>query len=437
MRPCTTSPRASAARRTSWAGASRWRTSPTTPRRSRRWPRSTSSTPCWPRPTATCCSTSTTSYVNATNHGYDAAGIPARAARRARRLRPRRRALRRSRGPEDRHPRRCRQRCGLGAAGRGLSPVRRRSRRCSSATSTSRRSPNWRRNSARYASDWRLRGTRDMQPERSADDAGALLRAQQTRSPAYIRDPAHVAPPEGIEERRLKVYRDLFFNNIASTAGGQLSRCCTASSATRAGRRWCAISIATTAAARRCSPRSRASSCVTSKRASAARRSAVAAGAGALRMGGTRAADQRGHARGHRPRRRRGSHRRQAGGVAAGLAARLRLAGAPHRSRLPAGNAARQRDPAAAAPRDRWQGQLPRTQWPDLPPAAATRRGAAAHGTRASRRAGRRKPARPTSRPSSARALRCCCSCIAKARCSERAPTSDHDTVCPHLERWV
>ncbi len=59
-----------------------------------------------------------------------------------------------------------------------------------------------------------------MQPERSADDAGALLRAQQDALAAYIRDPAHVAPPQGIEERRLKVYRDLFFNNIASMLAG-------------------------------------------------------------------------------------------------------------------------------------------------------------------------------------------------------------------------
>ena len=59
-----------------------------------------------------------------------------------------------------------------------------------------------------------------MQPERGADDAGVLLRAQQDALAAYIRDPAHVAPPEGIEERRLKVYRDLFFNNIASMLAG-------------------------------------------------------------------------------------------------------------------------------------------------------------------------------------------------------------------------
>jgi uncharacterized protein len=59
-----------------------------------------------------------------------------------------------------------------------------------------------------------------MQPERGADDAGALLRAQQDALAAYIRDPAQVAPPQGIEERRLKVYRELFFNNVESMLAG-------------------------------------------------------------------------------------------------------------------------------------------------------------------------------------------------------------------------
>jgi len=37
---------------------------------------------------------------------------------------------------------------------------------------------------------------------------------------AYIRDPAHAAPPPGIEERRLRVYRELFFNNIVGMLAG-------------------------------------------------------------------------------------------------------------------------------------------------------------------------------------------------------------------------
>ena len=36
----------------------------------------------------------------------------------------------------------------------------------------------------------------------------------------YIRDPAHAAAPAGIEERRLKIYRELFFNNIESLLAG-------------------------------------------------------------------------------------------------------------------------------------------------------------------------------------------------------------------------
>ncbi|MGH8084949.1 MAG: HvfC family RiPP maturation protein [Lysobacter sp.] len=36
----------------------------------------------------------------------------------------------------------------------------------------------------------------------------------------YIRDPAAAPPPIGIEERRLKIYRELFFNNIESMLAG-------------------------------------------------------------------------------------------------------------------------------------------------------------------------------------------------------------------------
>lgn len=40
------------------------------------------------------------------------------------------------------------------------------------------------------------------------------LRDQQFAFTAYLRDPAHHAAPEGIEERRLAVYRDLLFNSL-------------------------------------------------------------------------------------------------------------------------------------------------------------------------------------------------------------------------------
>jgi hypothetical protein len=33
---------------------------------------------------------------------------------------------------------------------------------------------------------------------------------------AHIRDPEHVAPPDGIESRRMAIYRSLFFNNLFS-----------------------------------------------------------------------------------------------------------------------------------------------------------------------------------------------------------------------------
>jgi hypothetical protein len=46
------------------------------------------------------------------------------------------------------------------------------------------------------------------------------LLAQQDALAAYIRDPEHVPPPPGVEERRLKIYRELFFNNVDSLLAG-------------------------------------------------------------------------------------------------------------------------------------------------------------------------------------------------------------------------
>ena len=40
------------------------------------------------------------------------------------------------------------------------------------------------------------------------------LAAEQDALAAHIRDPERVPPPPGIEERRLKIYRELFFNNV-------------------------------------------------------------------------------------------------------------------------------------------------------------------------------------------------------------------------------
>ena len=37
---------------------------------------------------------------------------------------------------------------------------------------------------------------------------------------AHLRDPAHHPAPEGIEDRRLQVYRELFFNNVAGLLAG-------------------------------------------------------------------------------------------------------------------------------------------------------------------------------------------------------------------------
>lgn len=46
------------------------------------------------------------------------------------------------------------------------------------------------------------------------------LAVEQDALAAYIRDPAHAAPPPGIEPRRLAVYRDLFFNNVQGLLAG-------------------------------------------------------------------------------------------------------------------------------------------------------------------------------------------------------------------------
>src|SRR5688500_11566794 len=67
-----------------------------------------------------------------------------------------------------------------------------------------------------------------MEPEKmkSGPDARATtvaageLRTQPDALAAYIRDPEHIAPPEGSEPRRLKVYRELFFNNVESLLAG-------------------------------------------------------------------------------------------------------------------------------------------------------------------------------------------------------------------------
>lgn len=46
------------------------------------------------------------------------------------------------------------------------------------------------------------------------------LREQQLELTRHLRDPQQVAAPADIEDRRLTIYRDLLFNNIASLLGG-------------------------------------------------------------------------------------------------------------------------------------------------------------------------------------------------------------------------
>lgn len=47
-----------------------------------------------------------------------------------------------------------------------------------------------------------------------ATRAPSRLHAQQSAFAAHLRDPTSASAPDGIEERRLQVYRELFYNNI-------------------------------------------------------------------------------------------------------------------------------------------------------------------------------------------------------------------------------
>ncbi|MEP6907827.1 MAG: putative DNA-binding domain-containing protein [Pseudoxanthomonas sp.] len=46
------------------------------------------------------------------------------------------------------------------------------------------------------------------------------LRRQQFQLAAHLRDPSVHAPPPGLEDRRLSIYRELFFNNIEGLLSG-------------------------------------------------------------------------------------------------------------------------------------------------------------------------------------------------------------------------
>lgn len=50
----------------------------------------------------------------------------------------------------------------------------------------------------------------------AGNEAPEALARLQTSFAAHIRDPRAVAAPEGIEDRRMAIYRDLFFNNICN-----------------------------------------------------------------------------------------------------------------------------------------------------------------------------------------------------------------------------
>src|SRR5687768_2557021 len=86
-------------------------------------------------------------------------------------------------------------------------------RRCSNATSTSR---HWRCCWARSRPSANCSMHRRGKPSPMAD----ALREQQYALAHHVRDPAANAPPPGIEDRRLAIYRDLFLNGIESLLAG-------------------------------------------------------------------------------------------------------------------------------------------------------------------------------------------------------------------------
>jgi hypothetical protein len=47
----------------------------------------------------------------------------------------------------------------------------------------------------------------------------ADFQKKQLAFAAHIRDPEHVSPPDGVEDRRMAIYRELFFNNISNLLG--------------------------------------------------------------------------------------------------------------------------------------------------------------------------------------------------------------------------
>ncbi|RDY69589.1 HvfC family RiPP maturation protein [Lysobacter soli] len=51
-------------------------------------------------------------------------------------------------------------------------------------------------------------------------DAPPRLRAQQLALTRHLRDPQATAAPDGVEDRRIAIYRDLVFNNVESLLAG-------------------------------------------------------------------------------------------------------------------------------------------------------------------------------------------------------------------------
>src|SRR3546814_20087430 len=111
--------------------------------------------------------------------------------------------------------RRCRSRAGVGEPGTPAGAGG--GRGGGNGTRASRRSRSLPRNASPCAGTVQSQAAeRAMSPDAPVDS----LHAQLDALAGWIREPATHAPPPGIEQRRLDVYRELFFNNVAGLLGG-------------------------------------------------------------------------------------------------------------------------------------------------------------------------------------------------------------------------
>ena len=68
--------------------------------------------------------------------------------------------------------------------------------------------------------------------------SASALRDSQMLMARYLRDPQGQPPPEGVEERRLKIYRT-WYTTISKVLSAVGFRCCAVFTRTKTGIVWC------------------------------------------------------------------------------------------------------------------------------------------------------------------------------------------------------